>query len=88
MKKRIINTSIPAEWSGVEEARQQSSFSKASLYKLLKDSNGEIETALVFGRRLINLKSLSAYLSRLSKEQIAVAHHQSTRESLEAICEG
>jgi hypothetical protein len=65
-----------------------SGMTKNSLYKLLKESAGQIENALVLGRRLISLRSLSAYLSKLSREQSAAAHHQSTRESLEAINEG
>jgi hypothetical protein len=88
MRKRIINTTIPAAWGGVQEAINHSGLSRASLYKLLMLADGEVENALVLGRRLINLKSLSAYLSKLSREQVAEAHHQSTRESLEAICEG
>ena len=69
MKKRIINTTIPTEWAGIPEAMNLSGMTKNSLYKLLREADGEIENALVLGRRLINLKSLSAYLSRLSKEQ-------------------
>jgi hypothetical protein len=87
MRKRIINTTIPSEWGVLQQAMTLSGMTKNSLYKLLKESDGEIENALVLGRRLINLRSLSAYLSRLSREQSAEAHHQSTRESLEA-CEG
>jgi hypothetical protein len=74
MKKRIINTTIPTEWAGVEEAQRQSSLSRTSLYNLLKQADGEIENALVLGRRLINLRSLSAYLSMLSKEQAAAVN--------------
>jgi hypothetical protein len=48
-----------------------SGMTKNSLYKLLRESDGEIETALVLGRRLINIKSLSSYLTKLSKEQAA-----------------
>jgi hypothetical protein len=65
-----------------------SSPTRCSLYKLLRESGGEIENALVIGRRLINLRSLSACMSKLSREQSAEAHHQLTRESLEEICEG
>lgn len=36
---------------------------------LAAETNGEIKNALVLGRRLINLKSLSEYLPKLSKEQ-------------------
>jgi hypothetical protein len=85
MRARKINTTIPASWGGIQEAINSTGLSRASLYKLLKLS--EIEHAMVLGRRLINLRSLSAYLSKLSREQSAEAHHKSTRESLEA-CEG
>jgi hypothetical protein len=88
MKRRIITTTVPVEWGTVPEAMVHSSQTRCSLYKLLRESRGEIENALVIGRRLINLKSLSAYLSKLSREQSAKAHDQFTRESLEAICEG
>jgi hypothetical protein len=43
--------------------------SRTSIYRILEESHGEVEHAMVCGRRLINLKSLSAYLSRLSKQQ-------------------
>lgn len=69
MKKRIINLTIPSEWVGLQEAMKYSGMTKNSLYKLLKEANGEIENALVLGRRLINIESLSDYLSKLSKEQ-------------------
>jgi hypothetical protein len=88
MKRRIITTTVPVEWATVPEAMIHSGQTRCSLYKLLREAGGEIENALVIGRRLINLKSLSAYLSRLSKQQAGLAHHQLTRESLEAICEG
>jgi hypothetical protein len=88
MHKRKINTELPATWGGLDEALNHFRFSRTSLYKLLKEADGEIEHAMVCGRRLINLVTLSAYLSKLSREQVAEAHHQSTRESLEAICEG
>jgi hypothetical protein len=69
MKKRIINLTVPSEWAGIPEAMHHSGMTKNSLYKLLRESGGQIENALVLGRRLINLKSLSAYLSKLSKQQ-------------------
>jgi predicted DNA-binding protein (UPF0251 family) len=72
MKKRIINLIIPPESVGLQEAMNHSGMTKNSLYKLLKEANGDIANALVLGRRLINLKSLSAYLSKLSKEQAGV----------------
>jgi hypothetical protein len=71
MRKRLINTTVPVEWTGVAEAMNHSGMTKNSLYKLLRESDGEIETALVLGRRLINIKSLSSYLTKLSKEQAA-----------------
>jgi len=72
MRKRIINTEVPAEWGGVEEALIHSRVSRTSLYRILEESHGQVENAMVCGRRLINLKSLSAYLSKLSKEQAGV----------------
>jgi hypothetical protein len=69
MKKRHINTTIPAEWAGIPESMKYAGLTKNSLYKILSQADGEIENALVLGRRLINLKSLSSYLSKLSKEQ-------------------
>lgn len=69
MRKRIIRTTINTEWGGVEDAASKSSLGRSSLYRLLNEGKGEIENALVCGRRLINLKSLTAYLSKLSKEQ-------------------
>jgi predicted DNA-binding protein (UPF0251 family) len=71
MRKRIIRNTIHSEWGGVEEATDKSSLSRTSLYRLLDNAQGEIEHALVCGRRLINLKSLSAYLSKMSREQAA-----------------
>jgi hypothetical protein len=88
MRKRIINTTIPAAWGGVQEAINHSGLSRASLYKLLKLADGEVENAMVLGRRLINLKSLNSYLSKLSKEQTAVTHNESVRLSCAEICEG
>jgi hypothetical protein len=72
MRRRLINTTIPSEWVGVPEAMSFSGMTKNSLYRLLRESDGQIENALVLGRRLISLKSLSAYLSKLSREQAAV----------------
>jgi hypothetical protein len=71
MRKRIIRTTINSEWGGIREATDKSSLSITSIYKLLDAAGGEIENALVCGRRLINLKSLGAYLSKKSKEQAA-----------------
>jgi len=51
---------------------ERSSLSRTSVYRLLDEAKGEVENALVCGRRLINLKSLSAYLSKLSREQVRI----------------
>jgi hypothetical protein len=72
MRKRTINTTILNEWAGVNEAMALSGLSRCSLQKLLTTTHGEVENALVLGRRLVNLKSLSAYLSKLSREQAEV----------------
>ena len=88
MRKRKINTEVPATWGGLDEALNHVRVSRTTLYRLLKESEGEIEHAMVCGRRLINIASLSGYISKLTKQQASVAHHQSTRESLESICEG
>ena len=69
MKRRIMTTTVPAEWAIIDQAIIHAGLTRNSLYKLLRESNGEIENALVLGRRLINLKSLSAYLSKLSRVQ-------------------
>jgi len=69
MRKRIIRKTINSEWGGIQEATDKSSLSITSLYKLLDAAGGEIENALVCKRRLINLKSLSAYLSKMSRDQ-------------------
>ena len=69
MNKRLINTTVPTDWAPLQDAMNLSGMTRCSLYKLLKLANGEIENAKVCGRRLINLKSLGAYLSKLSKEQ-------------------
>jgi hypothetical protein len=56
MRKRVINTAVPAEWGGLDEALNMTRVSRTSIYRIL-------------GRRLINLKSLGAYLSKMSKAQ-------------------
>jgi hypothetical protein len=72
MKKRIIRTTVPTDWACLEDAMNLSGMTRCSLYKLLKLAAGEIENAKVCGRRLVNLKSLGAYLSKLSKERAAL----------------
>jgi hypothetical protein len=72
MRKRLINTTMPTDWACLQDAMNLSGMTRCSIYKLLRLANGEIENALVCGRRLINLKSLNAYLSKLSKEQARV----------------
>jgi hypothetical protein len=71
MKKRLMNTTVPTDWAPLQDAMNLSGMTRCSLYKLLKLAAGEIENAKVCGRRLVNLKSLSKYLSKLSKEQAA-----------------
>jgi hypothetical protein len=88
MRARKINTEIPAAWGGIQEAVNSTGLSRASLYKLLQLANGEVEHAMVLGRRLVNLKSLTDYLSRQSKQQAGQSHYEAVRESLDSICEG
>ena len=88
MRKRIINTEVPAIWGGLDEALNHSRLSRTSLYRLLKEADGEIEHAMVCGRRLINIASLSAYLSKLSKEQAGLNHYEAVRESFDNISDG
>jgi hypothetical protein len=70
MKRRIINTTIPACWAGITEACSYSGLGRCSLYKII--ATGQVESAKVLGRRLVNLKSLSKYLSKIAKEQAAL----------------
>jgi hypothetical protein len=74
MRKRIMTTTVPPEWAVLTDAMAHSGLTRCSLYKLLKESAGEIENAKVLGRRLINLKSLLAYLSKMSQEQATEAN--------------
>jgi hypothetical protein len=71
MRKRLIKTTVPTDWACLQDAMNLSGMTRGSIYKLLKLANGEIENAKVCGRRLVNLKSLSRYLSKLSREQAA-----------------
>jgi hypothetical protein len=80
MKKRLLNTTVPTDWACLQDAMNLSGMTRCSLYKLLKLANGEIENALVCGRRLINLKSLSTYLSKLSKDQAGKPPENSTAD--------
>lgn len=69
MKKRIINTTVAVSWTGITEACTYSELGRCSLYKLI--AIGEVESAKILNRRLVNLKSLAKYMSRIAKEQAA-----------------